>query len=236
MTGTERRRSAATGSPWATAAEAHLDALTSSLHHLHGELGELEAWGRDLAAALSSGQRLLTAGNGGSAAHAEHLAAEIVGRYRQPRPPFAAIALSAAGSTVTALVNDYGAEEMFARQVRAHGRPGDVLVALSTSGRSANVIRAATAGREEGLEVWSLSGPRPNPLADASTRVLAVPAERTATVQEVHQVAVHLLCAAFDAHLDTGGAQIPRLEPTNAGKRSRAGDRGRLPQPQERNP
>ncbi|MCU4183089.1 SIS domain-containing protein [Acidiferrimicrobium sp. IK] len=197
-----------------TVARSHLDALRSALDTFE-DVGtrRVEAWGARLAARLSAGARLLTVGNGGSAAHAEHLASEMVGRYFEDRPPFSAIALHVDGSAVSALVNDYGVEEMFTRQVRAHGRAGDVLVAFSTSGRSPNVVAAASAATGRGMEVWSLTGGLPNPLAEASTEVLAVPAPRTATVQEVHQVAIHLLCAAFDRALLDG--------PVGAGSRAR---------------
>jgi D-sedoheptulose 7-phosphate isomerase len=150
---------------------------------------------------LLEGGRLLAAGNGGSAAHAQHLTSELVGRYREDRAPFSAIALHAETSTVTAITNDYGAEEVFARQVRAHGRLGDVLVALSTSGRSANLLHAARSAQDIGMHVWAFTGPLPCPLAAVADDVLAVAAPTTAVVQEVHQVAVHLLCEALEAAL-----------------------------------
>src|SRR5215207_8800005 len=100
----------------------HLDAAGRALAHLHGDLDRIEAWGSRAASLLARGGRLLAAGNGGSAAHAQHLTSELVGRYREERMPLSAIALHAETSTVTAVLNDYGAEEVFARQVRAHGR------------------------------------------------------------------------------------------------------------------
>ncbi|MEU5835190.1 SIS domain-containing protein [Streptomyces diacarni] len=159
----------------------------------------VSAWGEELAEVLRDGGRLLAAGNGGSAAQAQHLTAELVGRYQGERPPYSAIALHADTSAVTAIGNDYGFAELYARQVAAHGRRGDVLMLLSTSGRSENLLTAAAAGRRAGLRVWALTGPRPNPLATAADDALCVTAATTATVQEVHLVAVHLLCAAFDA-------------------------------------
>jgi D-sedoheptulose 7-phosphate isomerase len=140
-------------------------------------------------------------GNGGSAAQAQHLTSELVGRYRDDRPPLSALALHAESSSYTAICNDYGGAHGFARQVRAHGRPGDILVALSTSGRSPNVLAAVEAADDGGLVTWALTGPRPNPLASAAADAVCVDAEATATVQEVHQVAVHLLCAALDVEL-----------------------------------
>ncbi|MFJ9643810.1 SIS domain-containing protein [Streptomyces sp. NPDC101206] len=164
-------------------------------------LDRLSRWGRELAALLPAGGRLLAAGNGGSAAQAQHLTAELVGRYQQDRPAYSAIALHAESSSVTAIGNDYGFDHVFARQVSAHGRPGDVLVLLSTSGRSTNLISAAVTARAAGLRVWALTGPGPNPLAEAGHDALCIDAPRTATVQEAHLVAVHLLCESFDAAL-----------------------------------
>jgi D-sedoheptulose 7-phosphate isomerase len=184
-----------------TAMLAHLDACAEALAGLRAQTPLLQRWGRDLAARLASGSRLLAAGNGGSAAQAQHLTAELVGRYRDERSPLSAIALHAETSALTAIANDYGIEEMYARQVRAHGRPGDVLVAMSTSGSSPNVLAAAAAARDAGLTVWGFTGALPNPLADLCDETLHVDAPTTATVQEMHLVAVHLLCEALDQHL-----------------------------------
>ncbi|MFI0737380.1 SIS domain-containing protein [Streptomyces sp. NPDC021100] len=183
----------------------HCGRLLSALELFRAEQAAVaERWGRRLAGVLSAGGRLLAAGNGGSAAQAQHLTAELVGRYREDRPPFSAIALHADTSSCTAIVNDYGPDELFARQVRAHARPGDVLVLLSTSGASTNLLAAAAAGRASAMEVWSLTGPAPNPLAEAGHDRLCVAAGTTANVQELHLVAVHLLCASFDAALAAG--------------------------------
>ncbi|MDE3204790.1 MAG: SIS domain-containing protein [Acidobacteriota bacterium] len=179
----------------------HLRAVRVALDDFEASIDVIERWGGELARRLTAGARLLTAGNGGSAAHAEHLAAEFVGRYATERAPFSAVALHCGGVTISALTNDYGADEMFARQVRAHGRPGDVLVAFSTSGHSPNVVAAAGAACAQGLTVWSLTGPGPNPLTEVSSDSVAVRAPATPTVQEIHQIAVHLLCEAFDESL-----------------------------------
>jgi len=179
----------------------HLAALVAAASTFSPCVDVADRWGRRLADVLEHGGRVLAAGNGGSAAQAQHLTAELVGRYRLDRRPFSAICLSAETSTLTAVVNDYPAEELFARQVEAHGREGDVLVLLSTSGRSPNVVEAARRGRECGLEVWALTGPAPNPLAEVVHEALSVDAEFTATVQELHLVAVHILCAGFDRAL-----------------------------------
>jgi D-sedoheptulose 7-phosphate isomerase len=180
----------------------HLAALFRPLADLEGELERIEAWGRELAHVLAGGGRLLAAGNGGSAAQAQHLATELVGRFGDDaRPPLSAIALCADMPSVTAIGNDFGAEEAFARQVRAHGRPGDVLVALSTSGRSANVLAAVEEARRGEVTAWALTGRAPNALADAADDFLAVASDRSATVQEVHQVVLHLLCGVVDAEV-----------------------------------
>lgn len=180
----------------------HLDALRSALVAFERDLPTLERWGAELARRLVTGGRLLTVGNGGSAAHAEHLAAELVGRYAGEREPFSAIALHVDGAALSALTNDYGVEEMFARQVAAHARSGDIVIVFSTSGRSPNVLGAAEAARRRDVIVWSFTGPLPNPLADLSTEAIAAAGEATPTVQEIHQVALHLLCEAFDRAIE----------------------------------
>ncbi len=187
----------------------HVDELSRALAALQQRTELIDALGRQLAWVLDSGGRLLAAGNGGSAAEAQHLTAELVGRFDGERRPMSAICLSAETSSLTAILNDYGPDEVFARQVEAHGRPGDVLVALSTSGRSRNVIRAAERARDVGLEVWALTGVAPNPLAAIADVALPVMCDTTAVVQEIHLVAVHALCAAVDAHLP---ASAPALE------------------------
>jgi type III pantothenate kinase len=195
-----RRRPASSGGRFRlppTAAE-HLAAVTYSLQRLEGELERLTSWGERLAGSLLDGCRLLAVGNGGSAAQAQHLTAELVGRYQSERAPLSAICLHGDTSSLTAICNDYGIEEAFARQVRAHGRPGDVLIALSTSGRSPNVLAAARAARECGLATWALTGAAPNPLAELCDDAVALDCGSPATVQELHQVALHLVCGAVD--------------------------------------
>ena len=183
--------------------DAHEHELADALASLRCSSGTVALWGRTLAERLTDGGRLLAAGNGGSAAEAQHLTSELVGRFLEERRPFSAISLCAESSSVTALVNDYGVDEMFARQVEGHGRPGDVLVLLSTSGKSPNVLRAAERGREIGLEVWAMTGPAPNPLAELSHSALCVEAPSTAAIQAVHLVAIHALCAVLDSELAT---------------------------------
>src|SRR3954469_13584908 len=182
----------------------HLQELTTALGRFSHCVDVVDDWGVRLTRVLEGGGRLLAAGNGGSAAQAQHLTAELVGRYREDRAPFSAICLSAETSSLTAICNDYPASELFARQVEAHGRAGDVLVLMSTSGRSENLVAAAKRGRAVGMQVWSMTGPLPNPLAEHSTETCSVDAPYTATVQELHLVALHIACAALDRALGVG--------------------------------
>jgi D-sedoheptulose 7-phosphate isomerase len=179
----------------------HLAELVRAVEDFGDCVDVAHDWGTRLAATLEAGGRLLAAGNGGSAAQAQHLTAELVGRYRDDRGPFSAICLSAETSTLTAICNDYPPEELFARQVEAHGRPGDVLVLMSTSGTSANIVAAARRGKELDLQVWAFTGPRPNPLADIAGEAMSVDARFTATVQELHLVGLHIMCAGVDKAL-----------------------------------
>ena len=165
----------------------------------------IRSWGERLATSLVAGGRLLAAGNGGSAAEAQHLTAELVGRWCTDRRPLSAISLCAETSSLTAILNDYGPDEVFARQVEAHGRPGDVLVLLSTSGTSSNVLHAAKRALDVGMRVWAMTGPGPNPLAGLATEAVVVDAPTTAAVQEVQLVAIHAVCAALDAALQRRG-------------------------------
>lgn len=175
----------------------HLDSVVPALDSLRSQSGRLAAWGVELAQRLLRGQRLLAAGNGGSAAEAQHLTAELVGRFDGERVPFSAISLHAESSAVTAIANDYGYDEVFARQVRAHGRSGDVLMLLSTSGMSANLLRAADVAARLNITTWALTGAGPNPLADACDEAVMVDAPN-ANAQEGHLIALHAMCRAFD--------------------------------------
>lgn len=189
----------------------HLEALREAVDRFDDGCELAADWGTDLAALLPHGRKLLACGNGGSAAQAQHLTGEFVGKYDEDRRPFCAICLSAETSTLTAILNDYPPEQLFARQVLAHDRRGDVLVCFSTSGRSANVVAAAEAAAEAGVRVWSMTGEAPSPLAELSERVLAVPSCQTGVVQELHLVAMHVLCAAFDRAV--GAASLPAQRP-----------------------
>jgi len=157
-----------------------------------------------LASSLSEGHRLLICGNGGSAADAQHLAAELIGRFERERPALPAIALTTDSSILTALSNDYRFDEVFARQVRGLGGPGDLLLAISTSGNSVNILRAIEAAHEREMGVIALTGQGGGRIATQlreSDLLLAVPHTRTARIQEVHLLILHCLCDGVDALL-----------------------------------
>lgn len=179
----------------------HLEQLIEALRSPRTRLETARHWGRRLAVPLLAGSRLLVAGNGGSAAEAQHLTAELVGRYVDDRQPLSAIALHADTSSLTAIGNDYGTAEAYARQVAAHGRKGDIVLLLSTSGRSPNVLAAAERARALGLTVWAMTGPGPNPLTALADDAICVAAMDTCVVQEVHLVAIHALCEALDQRI-----------------------------------
>lgn len=202
--------------------DAHLTNLAAALTPYRRCEPQVARWGADLAHRLVGGGRLLVAGNGGSAAEAQHLTAELVGKLHDDRQPLSAIALHAETSAVTAIANDYGYADVYARQVRAHGRPGDVLLLLSTSGTSPNLLTAAHAGRDAGLTTWALTGPAPNPLADACDEALAVSSADSQVVQELHLVTSHLICEYLEQELPAalaaaGAVRVP-AEPTPAGR------------------
>jgi D-sedoheptulose 7-phosphate isomerase len=158
---------------------------------------------RLLAAALRAGGKLLICGNGGSAADAQHLAAELVGTLAidRRRPAIPALALTTDTSVLTAIANDFGAERLFARQVEAHGRPGDALIAISTSGTSANVLAAVEEGRARGLAIVTLTGAGGGKLAPMADVAISVPDDRTGHIQEAHLALEHLLALLIEHEL-----------------------------------
>jgi len=158
------------------------------------------AQGDDMAERLNRGCRILICGNGGSAADAQHFAAELSGRYVKERRPLAGIALSTDTSALTAIGNDYGFDRVFSRQVEALGRPGDLLVGISTSGNSANIIQAVAAAKSLGLKTLGLLGKDGGSLKDLMDESLVVPSEVTARVQEVHEMIYHFWCEVIDSH------------------------------------
>jgi len=179
---------------------AHLLGLGPVLDQLHGEAPRLAGWGGELGRRLGEGARLLAAGNGGSAAEAQHLTAELVGRFNRDRRPLSAIALHADTSSLTAIGNDYGFDQVYARQVSAHARPGDILFLLSTSGRSSNLLSAVEAASRAGALSWAITGAAPNPLAELVDEAIVLHGP-PASVQEAQLVAVHAICCAVDAVL-----------------------------------
>jgi len=152
-------------------------------------------------AALRSGGRVLACGNGGSAADAQHFAAELVGRFERERAALGAIALTTDTSIVTAVANDYDFSRVFARQVEALGRPGDVLLGISTSGGSANVIAAFAAAKAGGMTTVALTGRDGGAVGAAADIHVNVPAASTARVQEVHRTLLHAVCALIEREL-----------------------------------
>ncbi len=196
----------------------HLSALAAALGPFRAAGAQLERWGRELAWTVGRGGRLLVAGNGGSSAEAQHLTAELVGKLRVDRPALSAIALCADVAALTAVTNDFGYEELFARSVRAHGRPADVLLLMSTSGRSPNLLAAARAAADIGVRCWAFTGPAPNPLADICPDTLAIPSPEPQVVQELHLVAAHVLCEYVDLELPTvlAFADVDRTPPAVA--------------------
>ena len=153
---------------------------------------------------LSQGNKILACGNGGSAADCQHFAAELVGRFEMERQGLAAIALSTDSSIMTAISNDYGFKAVFDKQVRALGQPGDILLAISTSGNSANVVEAINAAHDNELRVIALTGKGGGEIAELlrDTDIhLCVPSERTARIQEVHLLTIHCLCDGIDCLL-----------------------------------
>jgi D-sedoheptulose 7-phosphate isomerase len=162
------------------------------------QAGRVLAVGRRMAERVRAGGRVLTFGNGGSAADAQHLAGELVVRFLRERPAFSALALTTDPSVLTATANDLGYEQIFARQVQAHGRAGDVAVAISTSGRSPNVIAGLEAARERGLLTVALTGNGGGALAALADELIDVPHSSTPRIQEVHGMVVHILCQIIE--------------------------------------
>jgi D-sedoheptulose 7-phosphate isomerase len=157
-----------------------------------------------MSASLRAGGKILACGNGGSAADAQHFAAELVNRFERERAPLAGLALTTDASTLTSIANDYSYEQVFEKQLRALGRKGDVLLAISTSGNSASVLAAVRAARELGVQVVALTGNgggKMAPLLGAGDAHLCVPHTRTMRIQEVHLLVLHCLCDGIDTEL-----------------------------------
>jgi D-sedoheptulose 7-phosphate isomerase len=179
--------------------------------HLRQSLVALERTTRDVAllaaarktadviiAALKAGHKILIVGNGGSAADAQHIAAEIVGRYKQDRPAFAAIALTTDTSALTAISNDYGFEWVYARQVEGLGQRGDVLLALSTSGRSQSILKALHTARELGLTTIGFTGSQGEAMGALCDDLLVAPSDDTPIIQQIHLAVGHAICEEIE--------------------------------------
>ena len=164
----------------------------------------IELAARHMVHCLTQGGKILACGNGGSAADSQHFASEMVNRFEQERPGLAALALSTDTSTLTSIANDYAYDQVFARQVKALGQPGDILLAISTSGNSPSVLQAVAAAHARSMHVIALTGHSGGGLAEQMTDndvFLCVPAESTARIQEVHLLIIHCLCDAVDSVL-----------------------------------
>ena len=175
------------------------DAIELKRGFFEAELDHVLAQARDMAERLRRGGRILVAGNGGSAADAQHLAAELSGRYLKERKALAGIALTTDTSALTAIGNDYGYDFVFSRQVEALGRPGDLFIGISTSGNSSNVIKAVESAKELGLKTLGLLGRDGGKLKGLVDDAIVVPSSVTARIQEVHQMIYHFWCEAIDA-------------------------------------
>jgi D-sedoheptulose 7-phosphate isomerase len=158
-----------------------------------------------LCRALERGGCLITFGNGGSAADAQHFSGELLGRFRATRRPLPAMTLSTDPSVVTCIANDFSYDDLFARQVEALAGPDDVVIGISTSGRSENVVRGLRAARERGSLAVAWTGADPGPAGEAADIVIAVPSTTTARVQEVHTLVMHIICVRVDAWADRQG-------------------------------
>jgi len=179
----------------ARAIEEHLETVKTLLV---SQLNSIIGSGTALCDALSRGNKVLLCGNGGSAADAQHIAAELVGHYEQQRRAWPAIALTTDTSALTALSNDYGYDELFARQIKALGTQGDILIAISTSGKSRNVIRAAETAAALGCITIALTGDDGEPLSSRCDFAVRVPSQRTSRIQEAHITIGHLWCEMVD--------------------------------------
>lgn len=173
--------------------ETQLHELQETVRATESKIGLVVEMAEAVVAALRAGRKILTAGNGGSAADALHMAEELVGRYRSNRAPLPAVALAADATALTCIGNDFGFEHIFSRQVQALGQEGDVLVLFSTSGNSQNLIEAAAAARAKGVRILTLSGKSGGKLAPISDLSWIVPSQNTARIQELHTWAMHCI-------------------------------------------
>ncbi|HEY6540089.1 MAG TPA: SIS domain-containing protein [Ktedonobacteraceae bacterium] len=175
--------------------------LDSALAQFATQTATLTEGAAVLIKTLRNGNKVFVAGNGGSAAEAQHFAAELVGRFKRERSPYAVLSLTTDTSILTAIANDYGYQEVFARQVVGLSQPGDLLVTFSTSGESENLIRAAVAAQECLMRVIAITGERPSRLERQADVTVRVPSTDTAIAQELHMIVTHILCDLVEAEL-----------------------------------
>jgi D-sedoheptulose 7-phosphate isomerase len=178
-----------------------LDQIAANMRLLGDAAATIAAAAEIMKRSLQSGGKIMFCGNGGSAADAQHLAAELMGRYLKDRAPLPALALTVDTSALTAIANDYSYDEVFARQLRGIGRRDDVLVGLSTSGNSANVVRAIVTARDLGIVSIALTGQQGGRMAEIADHVIRAPATRTNSIQEMHIVIGHMLCGFIEEAL-----------------------------------
>jgi D-sedoheptulose 7-phosphate isomerase len=175
--------------------------LDTALAQFMTRAGELTEVAAQLVETLRTGHKVLVAGNGGSAAEAQHFAAELVGRFKRERPPYAVLSLTTDTSILTAVANDYGYQDVFARQVLAFGQSGDMLIAFSTSGESENLVYAVEAAQDKNVTVIAVTGDRPSRLECLANVTVRVPSVDTAITQELHMVVTHILCDIVESEL-----------------------------------
>ena len=178
-----------------------IEAHTTAVRGLEGEAASISAIVECLVTALKSGGKILLCGNGGSAADAQHVAAEFVGRFAKERAAWPAIALTANSSTVTAIGNDYGFEYIFSRQVEALAKKGDVVVGISTSGNSGNVLKALAEGKKRGCTTIGMTGKNGGKLRALADISVSVPSDETPRIQEAHIFAWHIICELVETEL-----------------------------------
>ncbi len=177
--------------------------LDAALNQLSARAAPLTYVATCLVETLCSGHKVLVAGNGGSAAQAQHFAGELVGRFKRERAPYAVLSLTTDTAILTAVANDYGYQDIFARQVLALAQPGDMLIAFSTSGESENLIRAAEAGQQAHVTTVAITGDLPSRLEQCSDITVKVPLTDTPLIQELHMIVTHILCDIVETQLSS---------------------------------
>jgi D-sedoheptulose 7-phosphate isomerase len=190
-------------------ARSHLADSLAALQAASADTAFLDVMGKvadEMAKALGAGRKILLCGNGGSAADAQHIAGELLSRFEKDRAPWPAIALTTDSSVLTAIGNDYGYEQVFERQVRGLGVKGDVLIAISTSGRSPNVIRALDAAREGGLVTIGFTGADGRDMTKLCDVLLCAPSDKTPVIQQIHITAAHIVCGLVERRLTAAKA------------------------------